>query len=85
MVDQDGPGFEPPQEFMKFEKATDHDLVILDRLDGLMKKVRFREKIPVIGEALTTEFRLKAAALIPLLSDGGVHEFRERRRKRRNR
>jgi hypothetical protein len=63
--------------------ATDYDLVILDRIDGMMKKIRFREKIPIIGDGLTTRLRLDAAALIPLLTVGGVREFHERRRENR--
>ena len=59
--------------------ATGYDLVILDQLDGMMKKIRFREKIPLIGEAMTAQLRLDAADLVPLLSDGGIWEFNRRR------
>ena len=62
------------------DPATDYDLRILNRLDGMMKKIRFREKIPLIGEAMTTRLRLDAAALVPLLTNGGVREFHRRRR-----
>jgi len=48
-----------------------------------MKKIRFREKIPIIGDALTTPFRLEAADLVKLLSDGGIREFNNRRRRKR--
>jgi len=66
------------------EQVTDFDLVILERIEGLLKKIRFREKIPLIGDTLTIPFRLEAVNYVKLLSNGGIHEFHERRRRRRN-
>lgn len=56
-------------------KATDFDLLLLDRIEQLQKKIRFREKIPLIGGLLTTRLRLDTVELVERLSDGGIRKL----------